>query len=150
MNQQQWMPPTYFKLFLGLALVGHYLIPIRHLISPPSTYLLGLPLLGLGLYLNLAASQLFSRHQTTIKPYESPSYFVRAGIYAWSRNPMYLGLVLFLLGWAILLGSLSPLIAPLGMWMVLNRWFIPYEEQHLRQQFGPLYETYQQQVRRWL
>jgi protein-S-isoprenylcysteine O-methyltransferase Ste14 len=94
----------------------------------------------------------FWRARTTINPHrpESATTLVTSGVYAWTRNPMYLGLSVLLLGLAINLGTLTPLaFAPL---------FIPFiryvqirpEELALRARFGQDYDRYCQRVNRWL
>jgi protein-S-isoprenylcysteine O-methyltransferase Ste14 len=94
----------------------------------------------------------FWRARTTINPHrpQSASTLVTSGVYAWTRNPMYLGLAVLLLGWGIHLGTLTPLVlAPL---------FIPFicrvqilaEEQALQARFGEDYARYCRRVNRWL
>lgn len=148
-TKNAWMPPTYFKVLLGLTLVFHGLFPIRTIIESPARYLGILPIL-LAVYLNLAASRAFAHAKTSIKPYETPTVFVTEGVFRRSRNPMYLGLVSFLLGWAWLLGTLTPFAAPVLMFVVLDRWFIPHEERALVAAFGQRFLTYRSKVRRWV
>jgi protein-S-isoprenylcysteine O-methyltransferase Ste14 len=67
-----------------------------------------------------------------------------------SRNPMYLALLLLLVGWAVQLGSVAAaLVPPLFVW-VINSQQIKWEEQALERVFGQAYLRYKQQVRRWL
>lgn len=63
---------------------------------------------------------------------------------------MYLGLVMMLVGTAVLLGSLAAWLAPLAMLVTLQRVFIPHEERLLEQRFGEAYRAYTHSVRRWL
>ena len=79
-----------------------------------------------------------------------PSYLAQDGIYAITRNPMYLGGALMQLGWSILLGSLP--VAGVGVTYVLgmDRLGIPFEERLLHERFGPAYDSYRARVPRWL
>lgn len=149
MTETNWMPPRYFKWLVILAIVLHFTLPIYKAIEPPVSYI-GVAAIVFAIYLNFAASRSFISADTSIKPYHTPNSLVIQGIYRWTRNPMYLGLVLFLLGLTLLMGSLSPFITPILMFAVLDRRFIPHEERVLAEAFGNQYEAYKLQVRRWL
>jgi protein-S-isoprenylcysteine O-methyltransferase Ste14 len=93
----------------------------------------------------------FWRAHTTINPHrpESATKLVTSGVYAWTRNPMYLGLSVLLLGWAINLGTLTPLVlAPLFIPLIRHVQIRP-EEHALRERFGEDYARYCQRVNRW-
>jgi protein-S-isoprenylcysteine O-methyltransferase Ste14 len=94
----------------------------------------------------------FRRARTTFNPMkpESSSSLVLSGIYKVSRNPMYLGFFLFLVGWAIFLSNaLTFLFLPLFIFY-MNRFQIEPEERALACKFGQEFETYKSRVRRWL
>jgi protein-S-isoprenylcysteine O-methyltransferase Ste14 len=94
----------------------------------------------------------FRRAQTTSNPMkpETSTVLVRAGVYARTRNPMYLGLLLVLLGWAVFLRSPWVLPGPLAYILYITRFQILPEEWTLRSLFGADYDVYRSQVRRWL
>ncbi len=70
-------------------------------------------------------------------------------MYRLTRNPMYLGLVLILTGWAILLSQLTPFFfLPLFVWLI-NSQQIQHEERVLEEKFGDVYRDYKERVRRW-
>ena len=78
------------------------------------------------------------------------SRLVTGGVFRISRNPMYLGLTLLLIGWAVWLGSASPwLIPPLFVTIVTLLQILP-EEEALGQLFGQQYVEYRRDVARWL
>jgi protein-S-isoprenylcysteine O-methyltransferase Ste14 len=85
-----------------------------------------------------------------VKPFEPSTSLVMAGPFAFSRNPMYLGMALVLAGIATALGSTTPwIVTPLFMWQV-TRCFIVPEEHKLQATFGSRYLEYKAKVRRWL
>ena len=107
-------------------------------------------LAGLGVV--VAAVVSFRRAKTTLNPMRpaEASTLVNSGIYRWSRNPMYLGLLLWLLGWACVVGNLLAwAVVPLWV-MYLGRFQIMPEERSLAVQFGADYAAYCRRVRRWL
>ena len=85
-----------------------------------------------------------------IKPFERSESLVVNGPYCLSRNQMYLGMVLILIGIGLLMGSTMPLlIIPVFVWLISTR-FISVEERMLTDRFGAIYEDYCKRVRRWL
>ena len=148
--------PRVFPPLIMLACAGVMWLLDRGL---PVVELVGLPWQRLG-YLAMAAAividlwalGLFRRSGTTFHPLrlEENRALVTAGIYGVTRNPMYLGLLLLLTGFAVRLGSLTPFIVlPLFVWM-LNRWQIVHEERFLAVKYGQAYEDYRSRVRRWV
>jgi protein-S-isoprenylcysteine O-methyltransferase Ste14 len=94
----------------------------------------------------------FRRARTTVdptKPQRAKS-LVRGSVYRLSRNPMYLGFLLALLGFAVFLGNLLALVfVPLFV-LYMNRFQIAPEERVLAAMFGPEFVAYCREVRRWL
>ena len=149
MKEKKVLPPTYEFVSI-IVMIGLYLvIPVARIIPAPWN-LSGLLPLGLGLMMNIIASNAFERRQTTIKPYEEATHLVSDGLFGLTRNPMYLGFLLLLIGVAILLGALSPFIVVPVFIFLMNEIFIKMEEKMLVEKFGTTYIAYQKQVRRWL
>lgn len=98
-----------------------------------------------------AAFYQFHRAHTTFNPFrpEAATVLVTAGVFAWTRNPMYLGLFLLLLGWAVELGTLSAFAGPLLFVPLIQYVQIRAEERALHLQFGSDYDRYCQRVNRW-
>jgi protein-S-isoprenylcysteine O-methyltransferase Ste14 len=94
----------------------------------------------------------FRRARTTVNPLNpaAASALVVSGIYRWTRNPMYLGVLLCLLGWALYLGSASAFVWPLLFVAYMDRLQIAPEEAALRARFGAEFESYRASVRRWI
>lgn len=109
-------------------------------------------LAGLGAAIDVAAIVAFRRARTTVHPMKprNASTLVTTGVFGFSRNPMYLGLALYLVAWAVYLSSgLAALIVPLFV-LYMNRFQIAPEERVLESLFGKQYATYRQSVGRWL
>ncbi|MDD0824095.1 isoprenylcysteine carboxylmethyltransferase family protein [Mannheimia sp. AT1] len=107
---------------------------------------------GVGLVIALLALITIHKAKTTHSPFqpENTNQIVNWGIYSKSRNPMYLSLLLGLMAWALLLGSIFAwLVVPLFMWLITYFQIKP-EEQILSKKFGQSYLDYLSEVRRWL
>jgi protein-S-isoprenylcysteine O-methyltransferase Ste14 len=131
-----------------MALLG-LLLPGAHL-GPPRWRLLGLLPLAAGIALNLLADRAFKAAGTTVKPLLESTALVTDGVFRLTRNPMYLGFLLLLLGLWILLGVATPglVLAPFAV--LIDRAFIAPEEEKLARTFGGPYAAYRHRVRRWL
>lgn len=94
----------------------------------------------------------FTRHQTTVNPFkpETASRLVDSGIYRRTRNPMYLGVTLALLGYAVFLSHPLALLTLALFPAYIRRFQIAPEERALDQLFGEEYLTYKKRVPRWL
>ena len=143
------MPPTYFFASIVLMGVLHWLLPVWQIVPWPWGLLGLVPLIG-GTWLAVAGSQLFQRAGTSIVPFTPSSALVTTGVFGFSRNPMYLGLVLGVVGVWLLFGSLTPLLVVPAFAALLRYRFIAKEEQMLTATFGAAYTDYQRRVRRWV
>jgi protein-S-isoprenylcysteine O-methyltransferase Ste14 len=105
-----------------------------------------------GVAFDLLALTAFLRARTTINPVEpdKASALVTGGVYRVTRNPMYVGLALLLVAWAVHLSMLWPLAGPLLFVLYIGRFQIAPEERVMRQKFGDAYASYAARVRRWL
>lgn len=94
----------------------------------------------------------FHRARTTVNPLQpgAASALVVSGIYRLTRNPMYLGLLLVLFGWALFLANAAAFVGPAVFVLFINRLQIIPEERALTAKFGPEFVAYQARVRRWL
>jgi protein-S-isoprenylcysteine O-methyltransferase Ste14 len=143
------LPPRLVLMLLVAMGVLHMLLPGPTLLLFPYT-LLGAAVAALGFVVALSGARLFARVRTNLRTWNEPGVLVTDGLFRWSRNPMYLGFVLLLLGTAILLGTTTPFIAPALFAIVADRWYIAFEERALQAKFGAEYEAYMGRTRRWL
>jgi protein-S-isoprenylcysteine O-methyltransferase Ste14 len=141
-------PPVLAGLLLLGVLLLHLLGGHHHRFAHRHQ-LLGLLLVAGGVALSSYAAALFGGHGTTRNPYGHPAAFVTDAPYTFTRNPMYLGLAVILLGFAIFFGSPTMLIAPLLFYLVIDRMLIPEEETTMERLFGEQYLDYKRRVRRW-
>lgn len=144
--------PPVFQMAFWSALV--WVMPSRNLLGPyPNLHFsLVLGFLIIGAFFSLAGVYEFRRHQTTVHPMEieKSSSLVQSGIYKWSRNPMYVGFLFFIIAQILYRESYFSIpFCFLYCWYMSCFQIVP-EEQALVEKFGPTYEKYKGQVRRWL
>lgn len=106
----------------------------------------------LGMLVAGAGVVAFRKAGTTVDPRvpEESAALVVSGVYRYSRNPMYVGFVLLLCGWALFSGSVLALLFIPAFIAYLNRFQITPEERFMREKFGESYARYSRCVRRWI
>ncbi len=109
----------------------------------------GLLILSALIYL-LAASGRFRKAGTDVKPWKTTSAIVVEGVYAFTRNPMYLGMALFYAGLGLLFSSLGVFLLLPMLLAIIQTQVIAREERYLESKFGDEYRKYKTRVRRWL
>jgi protein-S-isoprenylcysteine O-methyltransferase Ste14 len=125
------------------------LVPVARVLGFPWN-LLGLVPVLLGAAINVLADRQFKRAGTTVKPFEVSSALVTDGIFRFTRNPMYLGMLCMLVGVAMLLRELTPwLVAPVFA-AVMQSVFVRSEERMLEEHFGEAWRAYAARVRQWI
>lgn len=148
MKRKPVLPPTYVLVALVLMALLHFLIPIKFVPTPWN--LLGILPLAAGIALNLLADQAFHQAETTVKPFEASRALLTDGVFRITRNPMYLGYLLILLGVGLLLRSATPFLVIPVFGFLMVQVFIRAEERMLAETFGPAWESYVRRVRRWI
>tara|TARA_R110002124_G_scaffold85371_3_gene221537 strand:+ start:3056 stop:3505 length:450 start_codon:yes stop_codon:yes gene_type:complete len=104
----------------------------------------------IGLVLLVTANGLFTRAGTGVIPFRNVSALVTGGIYRYTRNPMYLGMLAVLSGCAVTVGAATALLVPPLFAVIIEVRFIRPEENMLRGMFPQDYPAYCERVRRWL
>lgn len=94
----------------------------------------------------------FRRAKTTVNPLkpDTASTFVASGVFRLTRNPMYLGMLLVVLGWALFLRNVASFLGVAAFVAYMNRFQIAPEERVLLARFGDRFTAYRSRVRRWL
>jgi len=142
------IPPLIFLVALAIIIaLGR--MPGAEFIAPP-WQLSGIAFIALGLSLAVWGRLEFHRAGTSVRPTEQPTTMVATGPFRFTRNPMYLGMSIVLLGVAVLFGKLIPLLIPFLFAWVISVRFIRHEEERLIGLFGDAYEEYMHRVRRWI
>jgi len=147
--KNKFLPTTYFIISLIIVCIFNFLIPTYEIIPNYYNYS-GVLLIIIGIVLNIWSDQLFKKNKTTIKPFEESNKLVIKGPYVISRNPIYLGFVIIVLGLTIFFKDFLPLIIPLILFIILDNLFVKEEEKMLVNTFGKDYKNYQEKVGKWL
>ena len=142
-------PPVWLLLGLIAIFMLDEFYPIAQFTSLAAQVAGGV-IIVIGLLLLVLANGLFVRAGTDVIPFRNVSKLVTGGVYRYTRNPMYLGMVAVLLGCAVTVGAVSALAVPLLFAAIVESRFIRPEEQMLRGLFPEEYPAYCARVRRWL
>lgn len=144
-------PPIIMGLAIAVAWAGKTYLPALNIPLEP---LKPIAYIGwaAGAIMLIWAGVLFKVNDTTVNPFtpDKTSAIVDTGPFKISRNPMYLGMFLILLGWAILWASYASLPILIGFIAYITAFQIKPEEAALTAQFGDDYKGYMARVRRWV
>lgn len=146
------IPPVVLVLLIGAAMSGLTRLFPQADVAIPGRRVWIAVFVALALAITIAGVAAFRRHETTVDPRtpEQATTLVSGGIYRLSRNPMYLGFLLLLAGWAFYVSNwAAALLLPVFV-IYMNRFQIRPEERALQARFGAEFEKYTAAVRRWL
>jgi len=146
------IPPLLVVLGFGLSMYGaSWLLP-KASFTMPRQHVVSLVLVILGLVTVASGVFAFRRKKTTVDPRtpDKASSVVNIGIYRLTRNPMYLGMLLLLIAWALFLANFVAIALLLGFVAYMTQFQIKPEERLLREKFGGEYEEFLTRVRRWI
>ena len=130
-----WGLSWLFPLQPGLGLIGK---------------VAGFLVVSVGIFLLIIATGLFMARKTTVMPTRAPDKLVTEGIYSITRNPMYLGMLLILSGFPLIMDTIIGLICPAIFFFIMDRIVIPREENVVEGVFGEAYLGYKSHTRRWI
>jgi protein-S-isoprenylcysteine O-methyltransferase Ste14 len=118
----------------------------------PGRRLTAMALLAIGIAVIVMGVLAFRKAITTVDPRspETTSNFVSSGVYRFTRNPMYLGMLVVLIAWMAWLSNVGAVVVPVLFALYITRWQIVPEERALARMFGAEYESYRLSVRRWI
>lgn len=146
------IPPPAVALLFGFLmwLASSLVAPVEVPFGPRVT--VALVLVSLGLVFGVSAMAAFRRIKTTMSPIKpaATSSLVTTGPFRFTRNPMYLSLLLYLLAWAVYLSNLLTLLFLPVFVLYINQFQIKPEERVLSSLFGREYAAYKERIRRWI
>jgi protein-S-isoprenylcysteine O-methyltransferase Ste14 len=143
-------PPYAWALAVAAGLVLEWLLSLPFVPAPVPRALTGCIVFAAGLALAAWAIASFRRAGTRVETYKPTTAIVALGPYRFTRNPIYLGMFLGLLGLAIGFDSLWLLAALAAFCLVIRYGVVAREEAYLERKFGADYVAYKARVRRWL
>lgn len=146
------VPPVLQVLIIAFAMYGLSGLFPNLQVTVFGTNWLASSLAIVGIALAIMGVLAFKKAQTTVNPHtpEKSANLVTTGIYHYTRNPMYLGMLLVLLGWAFYLSNVAALLVLPIFIIYMSRFQIQPEERVMMQNFGDEYQAYMIKVRRWL
>ena len=141
-------PPATAILLVAIAYIFNILFPGAVIFQ---SYIIFVMVLLVGVVFVGWSVLLFRRAHTTLNPNKKPGKMIESGPYLISRNPMYLGLLLMLLGYAFLKGEFVFFVTPVVYYVLMDKIVIPYEEKMIVDAIGQeKYGVFAQKIRRWL
>ena len=144
-----WRPPRISMALLMAALSAQWLLPFGTL-QLASSQVAGAALLASGFAIMIYAWQLFREERTAICPTAEASALIVRGVYRFTRNPMYLGMIIMMAGAAAWFGTWPFYLATVLYFLLIDHCFCPLEERNLERLFGDEYRKYRAKVRRWI
>ncbi|MBM4427365.1 MAG: isoprenylcysteine carboxylmethyltransferase family protein [Chloroflexi bacterium] len=142
-------PPIVALIFITMAHLLGWFVRVPFIV-PDFMENVGFGLIVVGFFLAVAAFLEFRKSHTTLDPHGSVKVLVTNGVFRVTRNPIYLGFLLMVIGFPLNAGLYSGvLVAPFFM-VTVNQLVIEKEEAYLEKKFGEAYTGYRSRVRRWL
>ncbi len=147
---EAWRPAALQASSVLLGLVIHAFWPVGIPLAAEFGRIVIVSFLGLSLLIIASSFREFARAKTSVRPDRCANALIRTGPFAYSRNPLYVAVVLMILGIGVWVNStwIWVMVAPLVL--VMNAAVIVREESHLERRFGREYIDYKRAVRRWL
>lgn len=148
-KKRKIIPPVYLFAALLFMWLTHRYIPIFQYVYEPVAYL-GIIAVLFGITMAGISAGMFKRAGTGLEPFDEATVLVTSGFYRISRNPMYMGMFLMLLGVAFLMGSIGAVLPILIFILIIRNNFVLGEERFMQATFGQQYLQYKSEVRRWI
>jgi len=145
-------PPLMAAVALVVGLVLDWLAPayiLSLMVAVGVRIAVGLVLMAAGGALGFAAVRVFRKAGTAVRPWKPSSALVTEDVFQWLRNPMYVGLMLMLAGFAVMIASDWTLVMTIVFALVIHFGVVKREERYLEAKFGDPYRAYRKRVRRY-
>ncbi len=144
-------PPLIYVATFFASVIMQQLVPLNKGFFDTSTSkIIGIVIIVTGLFFNFPALRQFFKTKNTIITIKPANSLQTTGIYAISRNPMYISLILIYIGLSIIIGNLWNFIFLPLLLLVVQEYIIKREEKYLERRFGKEIFNYKLKVRRWL
>lgn len=150
-NTLPWPPLVYLGM-VALAVIAHWFWPLPWLPYTFAEFMfaIGWLVVVLAVAMDISAIRTMRRAKTTVMPHRASEHLVTGGPFSFTRNPIYLGNTMLMIGAGLIAGVLwLILLAPVAAFMT-QKLAIEREEQHLSARFGKKYRDYMKKVRRWI
>lgn len=146
------VPPVAVVILFAMLMAGGAKLLPGLSFGFPARLGIAIALTLVGIAISLAGILAFRQHQTTVNPLnpKAATTIVTTGIYRCTRNPMYVGFVLILAGWAAFLANLGAVLVVPVCVVYLTQFQIKPEERTLLEKFGEPFNRYMAKVRRWV
>jgi protein-S-isoprenylcysteine O-methyltransferase Ste14 len=142
-------PPLVALLFIVIAYFLGRFVPLPFVVPPVLQYM-GLAITFIGFLLGIGAFMEFRKARTTLDPHGTTKNLVTTGIYRYTRNPIYLGFLLMVMGLPLNSGLYWGIVVAPFYILTMSRLVIQQEEAYLGRKFKNQYTDYTSRVRRWL
>ncbi|WP_421851225.1 methyltransferase family protein [Oricola sp.] len=145
-------PPVIYAAALVAGWLLHLAIPLPWIGGMAAEILFAVGVLAIcgGLAIDLAAMRYLARAKTTVLPHRRADHLVTGGIYAVTRNPIYLGNTLLVISAGLVSGIAWYFVLAFLAAYATQRLAIAREERHLELHFGKAYRDYKKRVNRWI
>ena len=143
-------PPIAWILALAAGVAAAWLYPLRFVPASVPGVWVGGAIFAIALALAIWAIVTIRQAGTQVETYKPTTAIVANGPYRFTRNPIYLGMVLGLIGLAIAFDSLWIVVTLVPFYLVIRYGVVAREEAYLERKFGDVYLGYKSRVRRWL
>lgn len=142
------IPPVFVIISLILIVLFYFLLPGYNWIPFPYN-LLGILFVYTGFVISGKSRDLFNKYKTTLG-FDKSTHLITEGVFSKTRNPMYIGMFLFLFGMSICFMNIFSILTSILFISFARIYFIPIEEKLLSEEYGIEYEIYKQNVKRWI
>jgi protein-S-isoprenylcysteine O-methyltransferase Ste14 len=142
-------PPLVTLFYIVIACLAGWFIRVPWTL-PDALQYVGFGMVIVGFLLAAGAFVEFRKAHTTLDPHGSVKQLVTEGVYRFTRNPIYLGFLVIVIGLPLNMGSVWGFVAAPLFVLTMNRLVIEKEEAYLEKKFGDGYTRYKSRVRRWL
>ena len=142
-------PLIIFVILLVVSyIIGEFIIPKYVLLNLLN--LVGIIGLIISLVIFFTSLNLFNSYKENPTPQANTKRIIKTGIFAYCRNPMYLAFISFQFSMFLTFENVANLLSAIGLFIWINHYVIPIEENYLQEKFGDEYDRYLQAVKKWM